>query len=59
MWFLGNKNGKTWWYKYENDNWVPITEDENTKNKKYSQDKWDEVCAKVLEDFFKDEKNGQ
>jgi len=56
MLFLGNKDGKPWWYKYENDNWIPVTEDEDIANKKYSQDRWDEICAKVFNEVFK-EKN--
>ena len=60
MWFLGNKDGKPWWHKQDEDgNLIPVTEEEDIANKKYWQDKRDAICAKVLEDFFKDEKNGQ
>ena len=55
MWLLGNKDGKPWWHKQDEDgNLIPVTEEEDIANKKYWQDRWDEICAKVLNEFFKD-----
>ena len=57
MWFLGNKDGKPWWNRQDADgNWIPVTEEEAITAKKYWQDRMDEKAAKVLEDFFKENK---
>jgi hypothetical protein len=56
MWLLGQRCGKTWWLKRDDrDNWVPVTEEENATNKKYWNDTFDEICAKVFNDAFNKE----
>jgi len=53
MWMLGQKDGKPWWHKRDNkDNWVPVTEEEAASEKKYWNNKFDEICAKVFNDAF-------
>ena len=53
MWMLGQKDGKPWWHKRDNqDNWVPVIEEETASEKKYWNDKFDEICAKVFNDEF-------
>ena len=58
MWMLGQKDGKPWWHKRDDqNNWVPVTEEEDATDKKYWNDKYDEICAKVFNDAFNKEKN--
>jgi len=57
MWFLGNKDGKPWWHKQDADgNLIPVTKEEDIANKKYWQNKRDEISAKVFNEFFKEKK---
>ena len=53
MWMLAQKDGKPWWHKRDDqDNWVPVTEEEDAANKKYWNDKFDEIAAKVFNEAF-------
>ena len=55
MWILSEKDGKQWWLKQDaTGNWVPVTEEENATYKKHWKDKRDEIAARVLSDFFKE-----
>ena len=58
MWMLGAKDGKPWWQK-QNDqgNWVPVTEEEAAANRKYRNDKRDEIAANILNKLFNLEKS--
>ena len=58
MWILGSKNKQPWWQK-QNDqgNWVPVTEEEAAANRKYWNDKRDEIAANILNKLFNLEKS--
>ena len=56
MWLLGQKDGKPWWhYRDAQDNWVPISEEEEAAQKKYWNNLFDEIAAKVFNDAFNKE----
>lgn len=53
MWMLGQKDGKPWWQKKDtNGNWIPITEEEAASEKKYWNDKKNEIAAKIFNEHF-------
>ena len=58
MWMLGQKDGKPWWHKRDDqDNWIPITEEENATNQQYWKDKRDAIAAKIFNDAFNKEQS--